>query len=220
MQRQLKTTTRTTIILASAALSSALLVACSDGRDGTTQDTASAVADTAPPADAGYVPADTVSPDSVAQPAIAMASGGTAETLGLVATIDQHEIDAAKQAKSKDVDPKIKAYADMLIKDHTEDLEKTRAVAMTNDMAVGDGAKVHDLEVKGRDSLATLADKQGKDYATAYIDMMVEGHTDALSMLDERLPDVDNDAIKAHLTKTRDAVQKHLERAKELQQGM
>lgn len=134
--------------------------------------------------------------------------------------IDQHEIDAAQQAKSKDVDAKIKAYADMLIKDHTDDLDKTRAVAMTNDMTPGDGAKVQELEAKGRDSLATLADKQDGAYAKAYIDTMVKGHADALSMLDERLPDIDNAAVKAHLAKTRVAVQKHLDRARELQQGM
>ncbi|HVG41189.1 MAG TPA: DUF4142 domain-containing protein, partial [Chitinophagaceae bacterium] len=51
----------------------------------------------------------------------------------------------------------------------------------------------------------------------AYLDAMIKGHTEVLSMIDSKLlTTAKNDALKAHLTETRGHVSMHLEQAKKL----
>ncbi|TZF88401.1 DUF4142 domain-containing protein [Cognatilysobacter lacus] len=143
------------------------------------------------------------------------------EALALLNLVNDHEIKAAEQAKSKKVKGDAAAFADMMKMDHTKNMAATKALLDKNGGAPADSAAMSDMKSKSDAELQQLAALDGDAYAKAYIDAMVNGHQDALTKLDSMLiPAATDAAIKKHLQATRDAVQKHLDRAKEIQAKM
>lgn len=170
------------------------------------RDAAPSGAQTAP-ATAPTTPADTA-PDAMA--ADARPDDGVA--LGWLAAVDEHEIAAAKQAKEKGVTGEVRDYADMMETQHGENLEQTKALGTP-----GDTPEIQAMKTKGEADLRTLGQGSGADYARAYIKAMVDGHQEALGLIDDKmLPAASSEAVKAHLSKTRAAVETHLAKAKEI----
>ena len=205
--------TKTPLII--AALLLAATTACQPGTDA---DTDTAATDAATPADAGApdaMPPGSAMPDAT-DPAAGTAAPG--EALAFLVVVNEHEIAAAEQARDKQLDAKVRAYADMLHADHSKNLAETRAVADSAGAAVTDTPDVDAQRQKGKDELEQLGGLEGDAYAKAYLDAMVKGHNDALVLIDTRLvPAATDEAIKQHLNTTRDAIAKHLEEAKQLQ---
>ncbi|MDG6347707.1 DUF4142 domain-containing protein [Luteimonas sp. 8-5] len=181
---------------------------------GCNRDRAPAAADamsTPPPADTAAADANANVPDTD----MPSADTGQQEALGLLAAVDEHEIAAAQQAKSKNVDGAELDYANMMESAHSQNLAATRALMMAD---AAEPAAVADLKAKGQAELDRLGALQGDEYEDAYIDAMVNGHQDALAMLDSRLiPAARDAAVRQHLQSTREQVAAHLERARELQ---
>lgn len=202
--------------LTTALLVAALATACARDADTANDTNATDTTAAAPAADAQ--PAATPAPDATAPAAGAIQPG---EITGLVAAVDMHEIEAAEQARSKNVTGEVKDYADMLHTAHTANLAKTNSVGAANGAAPVESGPVQAQKEKGKAELATLAALEGKAYEKAYVDAMVKGHTEALAKLDnELIPAATNDAIKAHLTETRGHIAMHLERGQALQGSM
>lgn len=159
--------------------------------------------------------------------------------LEMVVAVDEHEIAAAEQAREKDVDQDVLDYANTLHTDHTRNLEQTRQ--LLDDAAGGDGMAMDGTDTAGTiastDGLATdpamdvdqmrekheqererLADMEGDEYQRAWLEAMVQGHQEALDMLDNRLiPAATVSEVQQHLNTTREAIARHLETAQGLQ---
>lgn len=166
---------------------------------------------------AAAAPAASTAPDNPAtapvadQPATATENDGVA--LALLAAVDEHEIAAAKQAQSRGVSAPVMTYAKMMEKDHTQNLEQTRALG-----PLADTEEVKAMKDKGQKDLDTLGRQTGQAYEEAYVEAMVKGHTEALSLIDTRLLTLaSNGPVKDHLNATRQAVAHHLDEAKKLQ---
>lgn len=156
-----------------------------------------------------------VANDPAAPPAGVPAAGALtqADAVGLVGAVDKHEVAAAEQAKSKKVTGEVAQYADMLHREHSKNLEAGKKLNPNES-----SPEVTALEEKGRSDLSTLDQKSGKEYEKAYVDAMVKGHQDALTLIDTRLlPAATDDNIRAFLTTSREHVAMHLERGRALQ---
>src|SRR5690606_16878822 len=169
--------------------------------------------------DAMSTPAPETTPTTATGPDTAgmdnASTGAQQEALGLLAAVDEHEVAAAQQAKSKDVDGAELEYANMMEAAHSQNLAATRALMIAD---AAEPAAVADLKAKGQAELDRLGALQGDEYEDAYIDAMVAGHQDALAMLDSRLiPAARDAAVRQHLQSTREQVAAHLEQARELQ---
>lgn len=224
--------------LAAVVIAVLAVAACNDRRDNETGDVASGASGQAatPPAgatDATAANGTSVPPESGAMPEGALASGtdpsamgpgaGTpadamgkdADLLGVLAAINQHEIDAATQAKQHKLPADVGKYADMMLTDHRANLEQTRALG-ANEQAPSAMTQAE----QGKQHLQELGKKPDAQYAKAYVDAMVMGHTQALAALDEQLiPAAQSASVKTHLQQTRAKVAEHLEQAKALQAG-
>jgi putative membrane protein len=133
--------------------------------------------------------------------------------LGLLAAVDDHEIQAAQQAKSKKVSAAVMDYANMMEKQHTDNLVETKTLG-----ALADTPEVQAMKEKGASDLAELGKLSGKEYETAYVDAMVKGHTEVLALIDGRLLSLASPGpIRDHLSKSREHVAMHLEAARKLQ---
>lgn len=192
-------------LLAAACL---VLTACQRMDD---NDSMKARSNSAPPATSATVP-PSPAPD---RPVTPVSEAGVDEqtALGLLNAVNEHEIAAGNQALEHKVSGDVADYARMMIKQHSENLAETTAL----------GPAIHAPRVQQKEredqvELDILAAQSDAAYANAYIDAMVEGHTQALAMLDNTLiPAAVSPAVKSHFTDTRTHVQAHLALAKELQ---
>lgn len=137
------------------------------------------------------------------------------EALGLVGAINQHEILAARQAQQKGVEGEVLAYAERMDREHSENQRKLEALGR-----VEQADAVRKQEEKGRETRERLDGLSADEYADAYVEAMVKDHSEALSMLDDKLiPSASDPAARAHLEETRKHVAAHLEAARALQDG-
>jgi len=145
--------------------------------------------------------------------------GTDAEVLSFVLAVDVNEILAAATAQKKKVSQPVMDYAKMLHTQHGENMAKTIQVGQSIKVTPSDTKAVDDLKKKGAAELGMLVPLDGKDFETAYVDAMIKGHTEVLSMIDTKLlTTAKNDALKAHLTETRGHVAMHLDQAKKLRE--
>ena len=139
----------------------------------------------------------------------------------IVVTANQVDIDAGKLAKSKSSSQDVKAFADLMIKDHsgvnqsaTELVQKLRVTPESN-------ATSQSLQQGGDQNLATLKGLSGKAFDRAYIDHEVTYHQAVLDTVHKTLlPSARNGELKALLVKVRPAFVAHLEHAKQLQASL
>lgn len=156
---------------------------------------------------------DTGTPAPAPQSADTTPIAGDSQALGLLGTVNEHEIAAARQATAKEVSGAVLDFAKMMDEQHSENQAKTIALG-----TLASTPEVRAMADKGKAELAELETKFGKDYESAYVDAMVKGHAEALSLIDSKLiPLAATDAVKKHLSDTRAHVAMHLEAAKKLQ---
>lgn len=171
------------------------------------------------PTPAGGTATPTTPPVGEASPApegAARASSGDDIALGLLGAVDENEIAAAKQAQEKQVTGAVLDYAKMMEKEHSENLEKTKALG-----TLAETPDVKQLETKGEQELTTLGQKSGKDYAAAYIDAMIAGHKEALQLIDtQMMAAASTEPVKAHLAETKTHVEQHLAKAEAIKKAM
>jgi putative membrane protein len=203
------------------SLCSALAIAgCKPNKDNDAPaPTAQTPAASSEPTPVGGTATPTTQPVGEASPTpegAARASSGDDIALGLLGAVDKNEIAAAKQAQDKQVTGAVLEYAKMMEKAHTENLEKTKALG-----TLAETPDVKQLDSEGEQELMTLGQKSGKDYAAAYIDAMIAGHKDALSLIDSQMMSAaSTDPVKQHLTETRTHVEQHLAKAEEIKKAM
>lgn len=141
-----------------------------------------------------------------------------AEAIAHLMAVNDHEIQTAELAASKGVSAAVADYAAMLKKEHSEN--QTKAQALPSAPGTGEDVSA-DLTAQKEKAAAerdALAAKSGDDFEAAYLDAMVTGHAEALTLIDTQLlPAAKTDAVKSHFTTTREHVAMHLEKAKELQ---
>jgi len=165
-----------------------------------------------PPADT--TPTATEAP--VPAPSTAAAALTQAQAVTLVGAVDKHEIQAAEQARGKKVRRDVLDFANLLHTEHSKNLEAGQKLGATET-----SPELTAMEEKGRAGLAELDTKTGNDYEKAYVDAMVKGHEEALSMIDTKLlPTATDDNVRNFLTNSREHVAMHLEKGKALQAKM
>ncbi len=146
--------------------------------------------------------------------------GTDAEVLSFVVAVDVNEILAAATAQKKKIDQPVMDYAKMLHTAHGDNMAKTLQLGQTINVTPSDTKAVDALKKKGAGELAMLTPLDGKEFETAYLDAMIKGHTEVISMIDNKLlTTAKNDALKKHLTETRGHVAMHLDQAKKLKEN-
>jgi putative membrane protein len=202
-------TTKTPLALALAALVLITATACNrnDDASGGTNNTPAPDAT----ADANMPPAA----DPTAPAAGAMSQ---AEALAMVNAVNDHEVKAAEMAKSKNVTGPVLEYANLMQAEHGKNMTDTTALLQSHGGAPADGAMLTEQRAKAGTKRASLQALEGEAFARAYMDAMVTDHAETLALLDSQLiPAATDEAVRNHLTMTRQHVQQHHDRAREIQ---
>lgn len=132
--------------------------------------------------------------------------------------LNKNEIAASKAVVDKTQNEQVKEYAQMMIDQHTKNLDAVIALSKKIKMKPIDDAAVKSLRTQGKQGVKKLDSLNGPALDIAYINAMVAGHTDALQHIDNNImKKVHNDDLKAYVTDTRGHVEMHLEKAKAIQ---
>jgi putative membrane protein len=153
--------------------------------------------------------------------AFAMQLPKDAEVATEMVTINNGEIKVSKLAEERATNPKVKEFATMMVKDH----EANRAATLALSRKINLGEKQTDASYKmkeqNRMEIHKLSKLHGKAFDKAYMEAMVENHTQAYRKLDQSLvPYAVNPELKAMLTDTQKKVNEHLEHAKEIKNSL
>jgi predicted outer membrane protein len=230
--------------------STVALAACGGGSDAsdTTNVAAGDVArtDTA----AGATAAATTPAAAGAGTAGAMSiTGGDPEVLQFLATVDVSEIEAGRLGQRQARNAQVKSFARTLVTEHQQSLRHDRDLAksanITLDSAAmagvsgtktGTGATaaattpspapsttsgvVSQLTSMHQQAMQRLQSLKGADFDTAFMNAQVTAHQQVLDVLQRAQGQPQNANIQQHLQMVTQGVQKHLDRARELQQSL
>jgi putative membrane protein len=141
-----------------------------------------------------------------------------AQIASIVVTANQVDIDAGKLAKSRSTNKEVKAFAELMITDHTGVNKSATDLAAKLKVTPQDNPTSQSLKAGGDKNLAHLKTLKGAAFDKAYVDHEVAYHQQVIDALDKTLiPGATNDELKALLIKVRPAFVAHLEHAKHLQ---
>jgi putative membrane protein len=141
-----------------------------------------------------------------------------AQIASIVLTANQVDIDAGRLATSRSTSDEVKAFARLMVTDHTGVNKAATDLAGKLDVTPQDNPTSQSLQADGDKNLAHLKTLTGAAFDKAYIDREVAYHQQVIDALDKTLiPGATNEELKALLVKVRPAFVAHLEHAKRLQ---
>jgi putative membrane protein len=141
-----------------------------------------------------------------------------AQIASIVVTANQVDIEAGKLARSRSGNDEVKAFAELMISDHTSVNKAATDLVAKLKVPPLDNPTSQGLKAGGDKNLAQLKTLEGAAFDKAYIDHEVAYHQNVIDALDKTLiPDATNEELKALLIKVRPAFVAHLEHAKSLQ---
>jgi putative membrane protein len=141
-----------------------------------------------------------------------------AQIASIVVTANQVDIDAGKLAKSRSTNKEVKAFAELMITDHTGVNKSATDLVTKLKVTPQDNLTSQSLKAGGDKNLAHLKTLKGAAFDKAYVDREVAYHQQVIDALDKTLiPGATNGELKALLIRVRPAFVAHLEHAKRLQ---
>ncbi len=155
---------------------------------------------------AGAVALSALLSPAFAQSAPSAADFATKASVGNTFEVDESQL-ALKQASST----KVKAFARMMIADHTKAEKKLQAAAKTS------GANVAmSLDDPHQAMVTALQGKTGADFDKAYVADQVQAHTETAALLTDYKKSGTDAKLKAWTTATLPAVEMHLKKVQAL----
>ena len=144
-----------------------------------------------------------------------------AEIVAVTSAANTGEIEMAKLATKTSQNAQVKAFANMMINEHTEAETKGKKIAQAAKLTPTDNDVSTKLKSSVETTMTTLKAKKGTDFDREYMDAQVHAHQDVLSAIDDTLlPSAQNPDLKSHLGDVRGHVVKHLARAQEISQSL
>jgi putative membrane protein len=161
---------------------------------------------------------NTNTPNAPAVTNATVAQLSDAEVAHIVKTADEGEIDAAKVAVKKTKNNDVKAFANMMIKEHKENEKETKSIAKKGKFKAKDNDISKDLKKDAKESIAQLKKLKGAEFDKAYMTGQVAMHERVLNDLQTKLiPAAKNADLKAQLEATKTHVESHLAKARDLE---
>jgi putative membrane protein len=138
-----------------------------------------------------------------------------AQIAHIVVTANQVDIDAGKLAAERGTNAEVKAFGEMMSKDHTGVNKMASDLAAKLKVTPQDNPTSQSLKAGGVKNVSHLKTLKGAAFDKAYMDNEVAYHQAVLDAVDKTLiPNAQNEELKALIVKVRPAFVAHLEKAK------
>ena len=126
---------------------------------------------------------------------------------------DMFEIEAGKIAADKAKSPEVKAFAAMMVKDHTATTAKLKATLASAKVQV---TPPTDLDDRRRGMIENLRAASAADFDKVYLDQQTAAHQEALALMKSYADDGENAPLKKLAADTAPIVQKHYDEVQKL----
>lgn len=141
-----------------------------------------------------------------------------AQIAAIVVTANQVDIDAGQLAVSRSTNDKVKAFAQLMVTDHTGVNQAATELVTRLKVTPQSSATSEALKAGGDKNLAHLKTLEGAAFDRAYVDHEYAYHQQVIDALDKTLiPGATNAELKALLIKVRPAFIAHRDHARMLQ---
>ena len=139
----------------------------------------------------------------------------------IAVTADNVDIDAGKLAAKKASNPKVKEFADLMVRDHTSVNNKATALVKKLNVTPEESATSRSLKADGDKNLEKLRGLSGAAFDKAYVDNEVTYHEAVIkAVTDTLIPNAKNAELKSLLESAGPVFTSHLTHAKELQSSV
>lgn len=194
------------------------MAACNKSNSNAT-DSAAAMGPAAATSDSGTMGRDTLGGAAAADTAQASTGLTDASILGQEFGGDSAEVQIAKYMIANGTNASVKAYARMLNTDHSKGMTEVQRVAKKTSLTPQ--APPNDTTAQETShTLDHLKSLSGKDRDTAFVNHEVEDHQSDIADAKQAEQAAQNPQVKALLQKALPELQKHLNRAQELQKKL
>ncbi|WP_293942693.1 MULTISPECIES: DUF4142 domain-containing protein [unclassified Sphingobacterium] len=119
------------------------------------------------------------------------------------------EVELGQLAQQKAQHADVKAFGEMMIKDHSKANDELTALAQAKNITVPATVGAEQQKVKD-----DLAKKAGREFDKAYIDEMVEDHEKDVKLFEDASKNLKDAELKAFVDKTLPTLRTHLEHSK------
>jgi len=124
------------------------------------------------------------------------------------------EVEIAKLAKDRAQNPRVKNFAEMMIKDHSDANNKLQTIARDKSVTLPSTLGKH------QDHLEDLSKKKGAEFDKAYMKMMVSGHEDVVRDFEKCSQNGTDPDVKTFAAQTLPTVRMHLDSAKAINKAL
>ena len=125
------------------------------------------------------------------------------------------EIQLSQLATIKTVNDKVKAFATMMVMDHSKAGGELKAIAMTKNITLPDS-----VNADSKKAIGDLSKKSGADFDKAYVDKMVADHKATVDMFESASKSLKDADLKAFVDKTLPTIKGHLDNINKIKAGM
>lgn len=136
---------------------------------------------------------------------------------------NEMEVRLGNLASKRGARPEVKAYGEMLVKDHTNLSKELKGIAKKTGQMIpalkptAEADKAHHAHMKQRE--AEITKLSGVRFDSEYLSFMVEDHRAILAKIDDHIAAAQHPELAEVLKKAKPVLQQHHDRARELQQN-
>jgi putative membrane protein len=138
------------------------------------------------------------------------------DVAGIVMTANQGEIQQGQAASSKATSSDVRAFAQMMVTDHTAALNMARDTFARNNVTPGENDITRRLQDVSQRTVTNLATYKGAAFDRTYMQSQVDLHQWLLTSLDTALIPSSRGEMRTLLETQRASVATHLEHARQL----
>lgn len=143
------------------------------------------------------------------------------EVAAIVQTANEGEVMHGQTAASRATNAEVRAFAQMMVTDHSNANEQLRNFLASNNMSTSETSASSSLRDNAQRSMTALNSYSGAAFDREYMNSQVAMHQWLLNSLDNTLiPSTRNAGLRTWLQGQRAAVATHLDRARRIQSGL
>lgn len=158
----------------------------------------------------------------VAPPSGATMALSAPQVSAILSASDSAEINPSKLAQQKAQNPQVKAFAERMLKDHGMLEDSLKALDRRENISPAPNPISQQLHSQAQSAMTRLQPLSGAEFDQAYMQVMVQSHQEALSMIDNQLlPATQDPQLRMAISQqVRPIVMSHLEAARQVQQSL
>jgi putative membrane protein len=123
------------------------------------------------------------------------------------------EVELGRLAQQNATNPRVKNFAEMMVRDHSKANDELRSMASAKNMMLTDS-----MTKKHRDHLESMRNVTGKNFDKRYMEMMVKDHTEDVQKFEKASNTATDTDLKTWAGNTLPVLRMHLDSAKAINQ--